>query len=62
MKIRIEIDKAALTQLVVDHICNKLGDITIMSSDVTIEVKSQQNYKSVWEVADFRAIYETNKQ
>jgi hypothetical protein len=57
MKINIEIDEQTIKQLILDYIQDKLGNIPIASADVSIMVKSKQNYKSTWEVADFKAEY-----
>jgi hypothetical protein len=57
-KILIELDEEHLKRLVVREIESFLGeDIELSTKDVTIEVKSKQNYKSEWEVAAFRATY-----
>ena len=58
MKIRIELNGEAVRQLIYTHLQEKLGDLPFADTDVRIEVKSKQNYKSEWERADFRAIYE----
>ena len=58
MKITIEINEASLKELVVDEIARRLGDIPVSKEDIKIEVKSKQNYKSVWETAAFRATYD----
>ena len=60
MKIRIEITKDALIGLVADHIEKQMGDIGFNLSDIKIETRSKQNYRSEWESADFRAVLETN--
>ena len=52
--IRIEIDQKTLEKLVVDYISEHTGQ-NLPADKVVIEVKSQQNYKSEWEKADFRA-------
>lgn len=56
MKIHIEISEKELRQLVFNHVCEILGDVTIKEEDVKIQVKSKQNYKSEWESAAFRAV------
>ena len=62
MKIRIEITNAELTSLIMEHLSEKLGSqFDPIRDDVRIEVKSKQNYKSEWESADFRAIYESTE-
>ena len=56
-KITIEVDEKTLRQLVAAHF-EKYG---ISPDDVVIEVKSQQNYKSEWERAAFRARAEVGR-
>ena len=58
MKIRIDIDEETVRKLVAMHIREVTGNDAIASKDVTIEVKSKQNFKSEWEQASFRAVYE----
>ena len=55
-QIKIEVDEATLKGLVVSHLMNMLGDVSLEMKDVTIETKSKQNYRSEWESAAFRAI------
>lgn len=50
----IEIDESKLKQLVLEYLNDRV-DAGIELSDVTIEVKSKQNYRSEWEYAQFRA-------
>lgn len=59
VKVRIEIDEKALRALVVDYMSQQLGDLAPRPEQVKIEVKSKQNFKSEWEEAQFRAVYET---
>ena len=59
IRIEIEIDEKTLRKLVHDHITEQLGELAPRSEDIRIEVKSNQNYKSEWEPASFRAVYET---
>ena len=55
--IRVELSEKDLQELVWDHLRSMLGDDVVFSaSDVKIEVKSKQNYKSEWELANFRAV------
>ena len=54
-ELNISIDEHRLRQLVVDHFRSLLGDVEIQTKDVNILVKSQQNYKSEWETASFKA-------
>lgn len=55
MKLVIEIDKATLTDLVLEHI-SKTVNVDIKPNDIAILVKSRQNYKAEWEHADFKAV------
>lgn len=55
-KLNYEIDEKALKQLVFNHFVVMFGDSAgLKLEDIKIEVKSKQNYKSEWEVANFRA-------
>lgn len=58
MKINIEIDEDKMKELILGYIEAMLGDLPLDKKDVKIEVKSKQNYKSEWEVANFRVRYE----
>lgn len=53
--ISIEIDEKKLKELILAYFDEKLGDIAFEEKDVIIQVKSKQNYKSEWEIAQFRA-------
>lgn len=55
MNIEIVLTEADLRNLVVNELERRLGDIKIESSDVKIETKSAQNFKSEWETAHYRA-------
>lgn len=61
MKVKFEIDESTLRKLVYDYITEQLGDLAPKSEDIRIEMKSNQNYKSEWESASFRAVYESLK-
>ncbi len=54
MQISIILTDKDLKKLVLDEIRRQL-DSDIKEEDIRIEVKSKQNYKADWEVADFRA-------
>lgn len=54
MKFVAEIDEKELKELIRTHIARKLG-LELEDTDIQIEVKSKQNYKSEWESAAFRA-------
>lgn len=60
MKIRVEIDAKAIRKLVLDHIRESMPGVAFNPDAVQIEVKSKQNYKSEWESAAFRAVYEAD--
>ncbi len=60
MNIQIELTEKELRELVFNHLEAVLGDVRLEETDVLIEVKSKQNYKSEWEIAAFRA--RVNKQ
>ncbi len=57
IKIKAEIDELILRELALKHLQQQLGELgdNLNASDVTIEVKSKQNYRSEWETAAFRA-------
>ncbi len=55
---RIELSERDLQKLIQDHIQKKLGSYSFDKEKVVIEVKSKQNYRSEWERAAFRAVYE----
>lgn len=59
-KIYVEIDETTLRKLVLDHLSDQL-QCDLEEKDVTIEVKSKQNYKSEWEKAEFRARVERSR-
>lgn len=52
--IKIEIDEITLRKLIKQYLEENIG-AEIDEKDITIEVKSKQNYKSEWELAHFRA-------
>jgi RNase P/RNase MRP subunit POP5 len=56
--VKIEITEKELRDLIFDHLAEKFGHCSFNKSKVVIEVKSKQNYKSEWETAAFRAVYE----
>lgn len=58
MKLKVEITKADLIQMVLERIREKTGQENVSINNVKIETRSTQNYKSEWEFADFRATYE----
>ena len=60
MKIRIEVDEKTLKDLVRGYIKQTLGDWPFDEGSLIIETKSKQNYKSEWEHAAFRAVYENH--
>ena len=54
MKLVVELDEADLKRLVIAEL-SRLVEFDLEERDVTIEVKSTQNWKSEWENAAFRA-------
>lgn len=55
MNIQIEITEKELRELVLAKLQFLMGELTLEAKDITIQVKSKQNYKSEWEEAAFRA-------
>jgi hypothetical protein len=58
MRAKFELSEADVKALILTEIQTRLGENTLNSADLKIEVKSKQNYKSEWEPAAFRAVYE----
>jgi len=58
VKINIELSQQDLIKLVHGFFEEQLSGMTVNPDFIRIEVKSKQNYKSEWEQADFRAVYE----
>jgi len=61
MNLKIEIDEITLKELIINYLQDKLGDIYFDPKRIQILVKSKQNYRSEWESADFKAVYENNE-
>jgi len=57
VKLKLELTEYDLKLFVLNHISEKM-DFTIKEEDIKILVKSKQNYKSEWETAEFKAVYE----
>lgn len=57
MRVKIEITEQELKAMIVNRIAEYTGTV-VDPLNVKILVKSKQNYKSEWEIADFRATYE----
>lgn len=55
MKIEIELTEKELRDLIYIEFEKRLGELDLQPTDIKIEVKSTQNYKSEWENAAFRA-------
>jgi len=55
MNIEIVLTELDLKALVITELARRLGEIPLETKDVKIEVKSSQNYRADWEVANFRA-------
>lgn len=62
MRASITISTAELRKLVINRINELLPNTTIDPSQIKIEVKSKQNYRSEWEAGEFRATVEINEQ
>lgn len=56
-KLEITIDESKLREIIAKYLRDRLGDTDIDVQQIKIQVKSDQNYKSVWETAEFRATY-----
>ena len=54
----IKLNEKTLKNLIFKYIQEKMGSMDISVNDIKIEVKSAQNYKSEWEKAEYRAVYE----
>ncbi len=60
MQIKIEINESELKRLIIKHLEDTLGEVSYDPNCLKIQVKSEQNYKSEWECASFKATYVTN--
>lgn len=60
MKLEIILTEEDLKQLIITELKNKLGEIPFNRLNVSIKVKSKQNYKAEWEEALFKAEYVAN--
>mgnify|MGYP001566849641 CR=1 FL=1 len=58
MTAKIELTEIDLKELILASIQAHLGENKLNKDNLKIEVKSKQNYKSEWESAAFRAVYE----
>ncbi len=54
IKIQIKVDERTLRNLVRQYLERQMGT-ELEDEDICIETKSEQNYKSEWETAAFRA-------
>ncbi len=55
MNLNIEMSEEDLKKFILRYFQEKLGTLKLEPTDIKIEVKSKQNYKSEWEEASFRA-------
>jgi len=55
-KVNIEYTEQELKELIINDLANKMPYSEFKISDIKIEVKSKQNYKSEWETAAFRGV------
>ena len=53
MKISVELNEDEIRKILASYLNNEYS-LSLLSSDLHIEVKSKQNYKSEWEIADIR--------
>lgn len=60
ISIKIEIDEKTLRRLVREHLTNVVG-VPLSDTEIDIQVRSKQNYKSEWEAAAFRAVVDTRR-
>lgn len=60
LDIKINLTEDDLKNLIKKHI-ESVIDFEVSIKEVSILVKSKQNYKSEWEIADFKAEYSYNK-
>ena len=60
MNLTIEITEQDLKELIIKEIQRRVGDVPVQSKDVSVLVKSKQNYRAEWEEASFRATFKLN--
>lgn len=60
MNLGVELTEKDIKQLIKSYLETQLNR-EIDDSEISIEVKSKQNYKSEWESAQFRATYKSYK-
>lgn len=58
MRLKIELSSADTKILVLKELQRRLGNVELDINKVKIETRSKQNYKSEWEIADYRVNYE----
>lgn len=58
MKLKIEYNTNDIKELILNDLRSKLGNLALEESQVTILVKTKQNYKADWEIGDFKVTYE----
>ena len=59
MKVSISLSQDDVKKALTIYIEKELG-LEISDGELLIEVKSRQNYKSEWEIADFRAFIKSD--
>jgi len=57
MEIKIELTETDLKNLVIKHLEENILNCSMDEKFLTILVKSKQNFKSEWEPAQYKAIY-----
>jgi hypothetical protein len=55
MKIKVEIDQKKIKELIAEYVNSKLGELTVEAGNISILVKSKQNFRSTWEECDIIA-------
>lgn len=60
MDLNIELNEKDVKQIVKDYLEEKLNR-DIADLEISMEVKSKQNYKSEWETAAFRVTFRSSK-
>jgi hypothetical protein len=57
MKLTVELQEEEIRKILADYINEKFA-VDFLPKEIPIEVKSKQNYRSVWEIADIRIIFD----
>jgi len=57
MKIKIELSEDECKNIILTYITDKMN-MPLVEKNVRFYTKSKQNYKSEWEISDFKVVYE----